>query len=77
MNRGDDDVGRRMRLAILEEERTVTVKHVDDLKTAIRGVNNGVNLIRWGVGLTLALLISTYGMTAFFMWRLVEAVASR
>lgn len=61
--------------AVRQNQLTVTTLHIEQLSGEIGDVKSSLTLLKWGVGLALGLLISTYGATAFFTWRLVSLLA--
>ena len=58
---------------LAEKELTVTTRHTDALAGSIDTVNTKANFIMVGLGVILTILLSTYGVTAYFTWRMVTA----
>ena len=66
-----------LRDAFQQNQLTVTTLHIEQLSSEIGDVKSSLTLLKWGVGLALGLLLSTYGATAFFTWRLVSLLAQK
>ena len=78
-----EEVRRAVESALASKELTVTkidigeVKGlIGDVKSDIGKVETRIYFVLAGIGVLLTLLLSTYGATAFFTWRLINTIVS-
>ena len=62
--------------AIRQPQLEVTRLDTEQLRSDISSVNTKVTYSLVGLGFVLTLLIATYGLHAFFTWRLVSTLLS-